>query len=164
MFGTGPKSCRGFSHPQPASQHLRVCREFCCGFTPEITMADGGKYAVPWGRCALLTLKGKHDGGTGEAEAFWKYCESQVAKIYPDVGDDRCRVRPPTIPLMHNETVGQRMDACHLMALRHLRLPLSLNGFTQYIDPSATLRYCPTLICDIQCVLTFSTSHRNCHT
>ena len=55
------------------------------GLSEDITINDGGRYAIPFGRWhpslrkdILLALKGKEDGGTGEALEFWDWCEEQV--------------------------------------------------------------------------------------
>ena len=55
------------------------------GFSEDITLEDGGRYAIPRGRWhpnprkdILLALKTKESGGTGEAVQFFDWCEEQV--------------------------------------------------------------------------------------
>ena len=59
-----------------------------CGLSPEITIEDGGKYAIPWGRWhpgqrsdIVRGLKGKDVGGTGVAEEFWDWCEETTREF-----------------------------------------------------------------------------------
>ena len=58
-----------------------------CGISPEVTTADGGRYAIPWGRWhpaprkdILTSLKSEKEGGTGEARKFWDWCEQTVSE------------------------------------------------------------------------------------
>ncbi|CAD6588425.1 MAG: hypothetical protein ASARMPREDX12_003325 [Alectoria sarmentosa] len=58
-----------------------------CGISSEITVADGGRYAIPWGRWhpaprkdILASLKSDEEGGTGEAAKFWDWCEEKTSK------------------------------------------------------------------------------------
>ncbi|MCJ1456680.1 hypothetical protein MMC28_007043 [Mycoblastus sanguinarius] len=60
------------------------------GLSEDITLKDGGRYVVPFGRWhsfpredVLLALKGENDGGTGEAMEFWSWCEEQVEPYVP---------------------------------------------------------------------------------
>ena len=55
------------------------------GLSEDVTLADGGRYVIPFGRwhvCPrediLLAMKGEKDGGTGRAVEFWDWCEEQV--------------------------------------------------------------------------------------
>ncbi|KAI9704544.1 MAG: hypothetical protein M1820_005457 [Bogoriella megaspora] len=59
-------------------------------FSDEITMSDGGRYIIPWGRWhpgqredIVLGLKSKDEGGTGRAMEFWDWCEAQVKPFTP---------------------------------------------------------------------------------
>ncbi|KAI9714691.1 MAG: hypothetical protein M1828_001120 [Chrysothrix sp. TS-e1954] len=60
--------------------------ELWAGLSPDITVADGGKYGVPWGgrwhggprQDLLASLKSKQDGGTGVAAEFWDWCDEQT--------------------------------------------------------------------------------------
>ena len=59
--------------------------ELWVGLSPVVQMDDGGRFAIPWGRWhpslredILVSLKTKEDGGTGVADEFWKWCETQV--------------------------------------------------------------------------------------
>ena len=54
-------------------------------FSVDITMEDGVRYGMPFGRWhpgqredILLGLKEKKDGGTGEAKEFWDWCERKT--------------------------------------------------------------------------------------
>lgn len=58
------------------------------GLSEGITVDDGGRYAVPWGRWhpglkgdLLLALKSESEGGTGQASEFWKWC-AEVTKYF----------------------------------------------------------------------------------
>lgn len=55
-------------------------------FSGDLTIDDGGKYILPWGRLhpcprdeVLRAMKGKEEGGTGVAAAFVQYCDNQIA-------------------------------------------------------------------------------------
>lgn len=55
-------------------------------FSDRLTIQDGGKYIVPWGRLhpepredLLAAMKSKEDGGTGIGEMFMEYCEKQIS-------------------------------------------------------------------------------------
>lgn len=57
------------------------------GLSKGITVEDGGRYAIPWGRWHpgpkeehLKTLKSEKDGGTGEAAKFWEWCGTETKK------------------------------------------------------------------------------------
>lgn len=57
-------------------------------FAAELTISDGGKYILPWGRlhpCPRNDLeramKSKEDGGTGVAKMFVQYCDDQIASF-----------------------------------------------------------------------------------
>ncbi|TVY32446.1 putative oxidoreductase [Lachnellula subtilissima] len=67
--------------------------ELWAGLSPEVTCADGGRFALPWGRWhpsprkdILESLKAKSEGGTGIAAEFWHWCEEQ-SKGYVGLGD-----------------------------------------------------------------------------
>lgn len=58
-----------------------------CGISPDVTVVDGGRYAVPWGRWhpvphknILDSLESEKEGGTGEAEKFWDWCEEKTSE------------------------------------------------------------------------------------
>ncbi|TVY90125.1 putative oxidoreductase [Lachnellula willkommii] len=58
--------------------------ELWAGLSREVTGADGGRYAIPWGRWhpspkkdILESLKAETEGGTGLAAEFWGWCEEQ---------------------------------------------------------------------------------------
>jgi NAD(P)-dependent dehydrogenase (short-subunit alcohol dehydrogenase family) len=55
------------------------------GLSKEITVEDGGRYGVPWGKWhpaprqdLLDALRNKSEGGTGQALEFWSWCEEQT--------------------------------------------------------------------------------------
>jgi NAD(P)-dependent dehydrogenase (short-subunit alcohol dehydrogenase family) len=55
-------------------------------FSDRLTIQDGGKYILPWGRLhpnpredLLVAMKSKEDGGTGIADGFMEYCDKQIA-------------------------------------------------------------------------------------
>jgi NAD(P)-dependent dehydrogenase (short-subunit alcohol dehydrogenase family) len=54
-------------------------------FSDRLTIQDGGKYILPWGRLhpnsredLLAAMKSKEDGGTGIADGFMEYCDKQI--------------------------------------------------------------------------------------
>ena len=58
-----------------------------CGVSSEVTTADGGRYAIPWGRWhptprkdVLIGFKSEKEGGTGEARKFWDWCEQMTSE------------------------------------------------------------------------------------
>ncbi|CEO60955.1 hypothetical protein PMG11_05394 [Penicillium brasilianum] len=62
--------------------------ELWAAFSPDLTIADGGKYIVPWGRVhpqprenLLQAMKSKEEGGTGNAALFIQYCHDQIAEF-----------------------------------------------------------------------------------
>ena len=67
-----------------------ACTNLWAGLSEEITLEDGGRYVIPFGRwhpCPrkdiLLSLKERKDGGTGRAAEFWDWCEEQVEPYVP---------------------------------------------------------------------------------
>jgi len=60
------------------------------GLSKEITVKDGGRYVIPWGRRfesvgtprkdILNALKTKEEGGSGRAAEFWTWCEERTRK------------------------------------------------------------------------------------
>ncbi|KAJ5916969.1 steroid dehydrogenase [Penicillium tannophilum] len=62
--------------------------ELWAGLSNELTISDGGKYILPWGRFhpsprqdLLRAMKSKAEGGTDVAAIFVKYCEDQVSEF-----------------------------------------------------------------------------------
>lgn len=60
--------------------------ELWSGLSSELTIEDGGKYILPWGRLhpsprsnLLAAMKSKDDGGTGVAEEFVCFCKKETA-------------------------------------------------------------------------------------
>nr|POE90118.1 putative oxidoreductase [Quercus suber] len=56
--------------------------------SPELTIEDGGKYILPWGRVhpsprkdIVDAMKTKEQGGTGEATVFVDYCKRRTAEF-----------------------------------------------------------------------------------
>ena len=57
-----------------------------CGLSPDLNLEEhSGGYVLPWGRVhpsprkdILNALKSKEDGGTGQAQEFWEWCEKQI--------------------------------------------------------------------------------------
>ncbi|KAL1604766.1 putative secondary metabolism biosynthetic enzyme [Paraconiothyrium brasiliense] len=59
--------------------------ELWSGLSPELTMEDGGKFVLPWGRLhpnsredLLTAIKSKEEGGTGVAEEFLWFCKRET--------------------------------------------------------------------------------------
>ena len=66
--------------------------ELWAGFSEEVTVKDGGKMALPWGRWhrnprkdVLESLRGVEEGGTGLAGEFWDWCE-EVTQEFAVIG------------------------------------------------------------------------------
>lgn len=60
--------------------------ELWAGLSNELTVSDGGKYILPWGRLhpiprqdLIRAMKSKDEGGTDGAAIFIQYCEDQVS-------------------------------------------------------------------------------------
>jgi len=58
------------------------------GLNKDITVEDGGRYVIPWGRFhpgsrkdIVQGLKRKEEGGTGVAAEFWDWCELQTSQF-----------------------------------------------------------------------------------
>ncbi|TVY78487.1 putative oxidoreductase [Lachnellula suecica] len=59
-------------------------------FDQSITVDDGGRYVIPWGRWhpgqredVVLALKTREEGGTGQAAGVWNWCESATTEFLP---------------------------------------------------------------------------------
>lgn len=62
--------------------------ELWAGLSSELTLSDGGRYILPWGRFhpnpredLLRAMKRKDDGGTDAAAIFVQYCEDQILEF-----------------------------------------------------------------------------------
>lgn len=64
--------------------------ELFCATNEELTVEnDSGGYVIPWGRVntndmrkdLLEALKSQEEGGTGQAEAFWDWCEGHIKEF-----------------------------------------------------------------------------------
>lgn len=62
--------------------------ELWAGLSNELTISDGGRYILPWGRFhpnprqdLLRAMKKKDDGGTDVAATFIQYCEDQISEF-----------------------------------------------------------------------------------
>ena len=61
--------------------------EIYAGLSEDLTTEDNGVYIKPWGRKGTVradieeSLRTKADGGTGQAEVFWKWCEKTTEKF-----------------------------------------------------------------------------------
>lgn len=80
-----PWLVRFVSKPIMHEPRMGAYTELWCGLSPDVTMEDGGKNAIPWGRWhpsprldILESLKSKEEGGTGLAAEFWDWCEEQT--------------------------------------------------------------------------------------
>ncbi|KAH7321729.1 hypothetical protein BKA65DRAFT_482177 [Rhexocercosporidium sp. MPI-PUGE-AT-0058] len=70
------------------TMHPPIYGAYSClwaGLSDDITVADGGKYGVPWGKWhpdpkkdILNSLRGEKEGGTGMAGRFWAWCEKET--------------------------------------------------------------------------------------
>ncbi|KAJ2895337.1 hypothetical protein MKZ38_006687 [Zalerion maritima] len=58
--------------------------ELFAALSPEISLSNSGCWVVPWGRIGdprpdlVAASRTKEEGGTGQAEKFWKWCEKEV--------------------------------------------------------------------------------------
>lgn len=58
--------------------------ELYAGWSQEITPALSGSYVLPWGRVGTYradiakALKGTDEGGTGQAQRFWDWCDKET--------------------------------------------------------------------------------------
>lgn len=58
------------------------------GLSEEVSVEDGGRYAIPWGRwhrCPRKDIvdgfKSKEEGETGQAGEFWNWCEEKTREF-----------------------------------------------------------------------------------
>lgn len=60
--------------------------ELYAALSPAVTAAHNGAYVAPWGRInhvradVMAAMKRVQDGGTGQGEKFWDYCERETSK------------------------------------------------------------------------------------
>ena len=61
--------------------------ELWAASSSELTMEDGGKFVLPWGRLhdyprsdLLAAMKSKEEGGSGVAAFFVEFCEKRTAE------------------------------------------------------------------------------------
>jgi NAD(P)-dependent dehydrogenase (short-subunit alcohol dehydrogenase family) len=87
IWDKAPKLAQILSSPVLHDPKLGAYTNLWAGLANEVTVKDGGRYVIPWGRWHLSPrkdivagLKSKKDPGTGEAERFWNWCEDQTAK------------------------------------------------------------------------------------
>ena len=85
VWRTAPKHCYWPFYPILSRPVDGAYTNLWVGLSKEITMSDGGRYAIPFGRWhpsprqdIVLALKSKEEGGTGEAMGLWDWCEEQV--------------------------------------------------------------------------------------
>jgi NAD(P)-dependent dehydrogenase (short-subunit alcohol dehydrogenase family) len=59
--------------------------ELWAAFSSELTISDGGKYILPWGRLhpkpredLVRAMRSKEEGGTGDAALFIHYCNDKI--------------------------------------------------------------------------------------
>ncbi|KAF8246991.1 putative steroid dehydrogenase [Wilcoxina mikolae CBS 423.85] len=87
IWDKAPKIAQILTSPVLHDAKLGAYTGLWTGLSEEVTIADGGRYVVPWGRWhpqprkdIVKALKGRGEGGTGEAEAFWRWCEEQTVR------------------------------------------------------------------------------------
>jgi retinol dehydrogenase-12 len=60
--------------------------ELYAGLSADISPEGNGLYVIPWGRIFVPrqdlvdAMKSKEEGGTGNAAAFWEWCEAETAR------------------------------------------------------------------------------------
>ena len=74
------------SSPLLYEARMGAYTELWAGLSDDLTIQDGGKYVIPWGRPytnprpdLLAAMKSKDEGGTGVAASFMAFCEKQTA-------------------------------------------------------------------------------------
>ena len=74
------------SAPLLYSGKMGAYTELWSGLSNELTIEDGGRYILPWGRKhpsprpeLLAAMKSKEQGGTGVAAEFVKWCDEKIA-------------------------------------------------------------------------------------
>ena len=74
--------------PAQYKARMGAYTELWAGLSEELSIEDGGKYVLPWGRLhpsprpdLLAALKTKEEGGTGVAATFLDHCEKQMAEF-----------------------------------------------------------------------------------
>lgn len=62
--------------------------ELWAAFSSDLTISDGGKYILPWGRLhpkprqdLLRAMRSKEEGGTGDAALFIQFCYDKIAEF-----------------------------------------------------------------------------------
>ena len=90
VWRTAPSMIYGPLYPILGRAVDGGCTNLWAGLSEKITLEDGGRYVIPFGRwhpCPrediLLSLKERKDGGTGRAVEFWDWCEKQVEPYVP---------------------------------------------------------------------------------
>jgi NAD(P)-dependent dehydrogenase (short-subunit alcohol dehydrogenase family) len=75
------------AYPLLYASKMGAYTELWAGLSPDLKTEDNGCYILPWGRVyhnprddLLGALKVEDEGGTGEAKAFWDWCENQTSK------------------------------------------------------------------------------------
>lgn len=83
-----PRAVRIMVRPLFYPAKMGAYTNLWAGLSPEISVEDGGRYIIPWGRWQryprkdiLDGLKSKEEGGTGEGGEFWKWCEERVRQF-----------------------------------------------------------------------------------
>ena len=82
IWGQGPLWGRVLLRPTMHPVVYGAYTALWTGLGEQVGLEDGGRYAVPWGKwgtCSRVDLvdamKSEKDGGTGEAERLWRWCE-----------------------------------------------------------------------------------------
>ena len=80
-----PKLVRILVRPLLYPPRMGAYTNIWAGLSPEVTVEDGGRYAIPWGRwhgCPRKDIvdgfRSNEEGGTGTAEDFWTWCEERT--------------------------------------------------------------------------------------
>jgi NAD(P)-dependent dehydrogenase (short-subunit alcohol dehydrogenase family) len=77
-----------FTAPLLYDAKMGAYTELWAGLSQDLSIEDGGKYVLPWGRLhpsprqdLLKAMKTKDEGGTGVAALFLEYCEKETAEF-----------------------------------------------------------------------------------
>ncbi len=81
-WATAPTLMKLMMAPFTHEPKMGAYTELWAGLSPELTLEDGGRLGIPFGRWhpgpkkeLLDSLKSKEEGGTGLAAEFWEWCE-----------------------------------------------------------------------------------------
>ncbi|KAL5372037.1 hypothetical protein DPSP01_013810 [Paraphaeosphaeria sporulosa] len=85
IFDEVPKAIVWASYPVLFKSIDGAHTSLWSGFSSDVTLADGGRYVVPWGKWhpnhrpeQLLAIKDKSEGGKGYAQHLFEWCDAKT--------------------------------------------------------------------------------------